>query len=282
VDRPSAGALVFTARRLRAEPMAILFGARDGEVSRFEAAGLPELALTGLSRQSADAVLATSTRTIVPGVRDRLLAEAGGNPLALLELPAGLSAQQLQGLAPLPDVMPLTPRLESVFRQRIGHLPGAAQTALLIAAADHAGEVPAVMRAAAGLRLAADALDPAQHVGLIQVTGSTITFRHPLVRSAVYQAATLSQRQVAHAALAGALSGEENTDRRARSSILCRLAGLARIGSPVVRACGTPAAIAPLIQASRSMSWCTTGWPLTAVMVAATSPKVMACGPVRA
>jgi hypothetical protein len=95
VDRPSADALVFTARRLRAEPIAILFGAREGQVSRFEAAGLSEFVLTGLSRQSAAAVLATSVRKVVPSVRDRLLAEAGGNPLALLELPQGLSAEQL-------------------------------------------------------------------------------------------------------------------------------------------------------------------------------------------
>ena len=88
VDRPSADALVFTARRLRAEPMAIVFGVRDGQASLFEAAGLPELTLTGLSRQSAESVLAASGRDLAPGVRDRLLAEADGNPLALLELPA--------------------------------------------------------------------------------------------------------------------------------------------------------------------------------------------------
>jgi DNA-binding CsgD family transcriptional regulator len=225
LDRPSAGALVFTARRLRAEPMAILFGARDGEVSRFEAAGLPELALIGLNQQPAGAVLATSTPTMAPGVRDRLLAEAGGNPLALLELPRGLSAEQLQGLVPLPDAMPLTPRLESLFQQRIGQLPEAAQTALLIAAADNTGEMPAVLQAAAGLRLPAGALDPSQRAGLVQITGARITFRHPLVRSALYQAATLSQRQRAHAALAGVLSGEENTDRRVWHLAMATLTG---------------------------------------------------------
>jgi DNA-binding CsgD family transcriptional regulator len=225
LDRPSADALVFTARRLRADRIAILFGAREGEANRFEAAGLSELALAGLSRQSADAVLATSVHTVVPSVRDRLLAEADGNPLALLELPQGLSAEQLQGLVPLPDAMPLTPRLESLFRQRIGQLPGAAQTALLIAAADNTGELPAVLRAAAGLGLPAGPLDPAQQAGLVQVTGATITFRHPLVRSALYQAATLSQRQLVHAALAGALSGEDNTDRRVWHQAMATLTG---------------------------------------------------------
>ena len=225
VDRPSADALVFTARRLRAERLAILFAAREGEATRFEAAGLPDLILAGLDQESAASILAAGAYRAPPGVRDRLLAEAAGNPLALLELPGGLSSEQLEGLVPLPEATPLTPRLKSVFRQRIGQLPEAAQTALLIAAADNTGDAAAVLRAAAGLQLPADALDPAQHAALIQITGATITFRHPLVRSALYQAATLSQRQRAHAALAGALSGEENTDRRVWHQALATLTG---------------------------------------------------------
>src|SRR6516225_274537 len=225
LDRPSADALVFTARRLRAERLAFLLTVREGEVSRFEGAGFPELTLTGLDQRSATGILASRAAQAPPSVRDRLLAEAGGNPLALLELPQGLSAEQLQGLVRLPDTTPLTPRLESVFQQRIGQLPGAAQTALLIAAVDNTGEVPAVLQAAAGLRLPADALDPAQQAGLVQITGATVTFRHPLVRSALYQAATLSQRQLAHAALAGVLSGEENTDRRVWHLAMATLTG---------------------------------------------------------
>ena len=139
VDQPSVDALVFTARRLRAERVAILAGARDGEEHRFEAGGLSELMLTGLDQASAAELLAGSGRTAVPVVRDRLLTEAAGNPLALLELPAGLSEPQLEGRAPLPDAVRLTPRLEAVFRQRVGGLPEASQTALLIAAADNTG-----------------------------------------------------------------------------------------------------------------------------------------------
>jgi DNA-binding CsgD family transcriptional regulator len=225
LDRSSADALVFTARRLRAERIAILFGARGDEASRFEATGLPELTLTGLDRRSAADVLAARARQAPPSVRDRLLAEAAGNPLALLELPGGLSDEQLEGLVPLPEAMPLTPRLEGLFRQRIGQLPGDTQTALLVAAADNTGDVAAVLRAAAGLQLPADALDPAQQAALIQITGTTITFRHPLVRSALYQAATLSQRQQVHAALAGALSGDENTDRRVWHQAMATLTG---------------------------------------------------------
>jgi DNA-binding CsgD family transcriptional regulator len=225
LDRPSADALVFAARRLRAERLAILFGAREGEATRFEAAGLAELTLTGLADAPAATVLASRARRSPPGVRDRLLAEAAGNPLALMELASGLSDEQLDGLVPLPEAMPLTPRLEGVFRQRIGQLPPATQDALLIAAADNTGDAAAVLRAAAGLRLQPDALDPAQQAALIRVTGATITFRHPLVRSALYQAATLSQRQRAHAALADALSGEENSDRRVWHQAVATLAG---------------------------------------------------------
>src|SRR6516165_6434120 len=159
LDQPSAEALVFTARRLRAEPMGILFAAREGEEARFEAAGLPELGLAGLADQPAAEVLASRARRAAPGVQDRLLTEAAGNPLALLELAGGLSDEQLQGLVPLPEAIPLTPRLEGVFRQRIGQLPPAAQTALLIAAADNTGDAPTVLRAATGLRLPSDALD---------------------------------------------------------------------------------------------------------------------------
>jgi DNA-binding CsgD family transcriptional regulator len=225
LDRPSAEALVFTARRLRAERLAIVFSAREGEAARFEAAGLAELTLTGLAEQPAATVLASRARRAPPRVRDRLLAEAAGNPLALLELAGGLSQEQLAGLVPLPEAMPLTPRLEGVFRQHIGQLPTAAQEALLIAAADNTGDAPAVLRAAAGLQLPDDALDPAQQAGLIRVTGTTITFRHPLVRSALYQAATLGQRQRVHAALAAALAGEENTDRRVWHQAMATLTG---------------------------------------------------------
>jgi DNA-binding CsgD family transcriptional regulator len=226
VDRPSAEALVFTARRLQAERIAILFGVRAGEIRQFEAAGVPELELTGLSQPFAAAVLAASRASSpAPAVQDRLLAEADGNPLALLELPEGLSAAQLEGRAPLPEAIPLSPRLEGVFRQRVRRLPQAAQTALLIAAADTAGDAPAVLRAAAGLGLAPDALDPAEAAGLVWIAGQTVTFRHPLVRSALYQGATHSQRQRVHAALASAFTGDDNVDRRVWHQAMATLTG---------------------------------------------------------
>ena len=214
LDRPSVDALVFAARRLGAERLAMLFGAREGEPRRFEAAGLPELVLSGLDARSASILLVSRSREAVPAVRERLLAEATGNPLALLELPAGLSDGQLAGNVPLPEAIPLTPRLQGVFRQRVERLPAATQTALLILAADNTGEVATVLRAVEELQLGADALDPAEAFDLIRTSGGTIVFRHPLVRSALYDGASLSRRQRAHAALADALTGEEHADRR--------------------------------------------------------------------
>jgi len=214
LDTPSAVALVFTARRLRAERVAMLFSAREGDPHRFETPGLQELVLTGLDDSSASALLARHLRGAAASVRERLLTEAAGNPLALLELPAGLSPEQLAGQDPLPETLPLTARLQAAFEQKIARLPDTTQLALLIAATDDTGEAPAVLRAAAQLGLPPDALDPAEKAGLIRTPAGMIVFRHPLVRSALHDAATLNQRQRAHVALAAALTGDEHADRR--------------------------------------------------------------------
>jgi predicted ATPase len=216
---------VFTARRLRAEPVAILFAAREGEQQRFEAPAVQELMVTGLDEASAAALLAGRAAEAVPAVRARLLAEAQGNPLALLELPAALSDAQLAGRTPLSAAMPLTPRLQALFGQRIERLPEPTRTALLIAAADNAGDLPTVLRAAADLGLPAEALDAAEHEDLIRTAAGAIGFRHPLVRSAVYDVATVSHRQRVHAALASALSGEEHTDHRVWHQAMATITG---------------------------------------------------------
>ena len=153
LDRPSADALVFAARRLSAEPAAMLFGAREGDRPRFEAPGLSELLLEGVDQPSAAALLDLSARIAAPAVRRRLLDEASGNPLALLELPAALTAGQLSGTDPLPEAIPLTPRLDTVFRERIERLPESTQTVLLIAATDNTGDLATVLRAAERLEL---------------------------------------------------------------------------------------------------------------------------------
>ena len=213
LDVPSANALSFTARRLLAEDVVILFGARDGEARRFDAAGLEEIEVVGLDRDAAAFVLDQGSRQAAPSVRERLLAEAAGNPLALLELPAGLSDAHLAGGAPLPDALPVTDRLRSAFSQRIERLPEPTRAALLIAAAEEAGELAVTLRAAAELGLPPDALDPAEEAGLVRIDGTALSFRHPLVRSVVYQSVPLSHRRRAHAALAVALADEQHGER---------------------------------------------------------------------
>ena len=158
LDTPSADALVFTARRVGAEGIAVLFAARDGERHHFDAPGLDELVLAGLDHSSARVLLDRGTPGLAPAVRERLLEDAAGNPLALLELPAGLSETQLAGRALLPDAIPLNSRLQAAFSQRVERLPNSTQGALLLAAAEADGEPAIVLRAAAALGLAPECL----------------------------------------------------------------------------------------------------------------------------
>ncbi len=224
LDVASADALVFSARRLAAEPVAMVFAAREGAGRPFAGPGLPELVVEGLGPDAAAQLLTVSTPEATDPVREWLLAEAAGNPLALLELPNALSAAQLQGRAALPETAHLTSRLRSAFVQRSDRLPAETQTALLIAAVDDTGEVAGVVAAAGEAGLPADALDSAERAGLLRVVGGrTIVFRHPLVRSALLESATDSQRRGAHAALAAALSGDEHADRRAWHKALATL-----------------------------------------------------------
>jgi len=214
LDVPSAGSLEFTARRLGAEGVAILFAAREGERRRFDGPGLDELVLDGLDSASAAELLDRGHRDLAPSVRDRLLADAAGNPLALIELPICLSEAQLSGRIKMPDSIPLSSRLQLAFRQQIERLPRAAQSALLLAAADDAGELAVILPAAAALDLAEDALDAAERAGLVETDGRRLTFRHPLIRSAVYESATSGERRRAHGALAEACRTDEHADRR--------------------------------------------------------------------
>ena len=214
LDVPSAGSLVFTARRLGAEGVVILFAAREGERRRLDAPGLDELVLPGLDSESAVELLDRCDRELAPSVRERLLADAAGNPLALIELPACLSHAQLSGRARMPDAIPLSSRLQLAFRQQIERLPRDTRSALLLAAADDGGELGGILAAAAALDLPEDALDAAERAGLIETDDARLTFRHPLIRSAVYEAATSGERRRAHGALAEACRGDEYADRR--------------------------------------------------------------------
>jgi DNA-binding CsgD family transcriptional regulator/tetratricopeptide (TPR) repeat protein len=227
LDGASADALTFAARRLDAEGVVLLFAARDGDgdnagedpgdgrtAAAFASPGLPGLRLGGLDPAASDALLAEGV-PVAHEVRDVLVANAAGNPLALRELPGSLSADQLAGRVPLPDRLPAGRGVEQVYQTRVRRQPAATQTLLLVAAADESGDVAVVLRAAAELGVPAEALDSAETAGLVEVEADTITFRHPLVRSAVYRGATFLQRRAAHQALAAVLDGPDQVDRRA-------------------------------------------------------------------
>ena len=214
LDPASTDALLFATRRLDADPVAMVFAARDTDDRTFAPEAVPVLRLEGLDATSVRALLAENAKGVVAAeVTDRLLAETGGNPLALVELPTGLSDAQLAGSVPLPSQLMLTAGVERVFLDRSRRLTAAAQTLMLIAVADDTGQLATVQRAAAILRVPPDSVPEAERSGLIVISGDTVTIRHPLVRSAVYQAATANERREVHRALADALDSLEDSDR---------------------------------------------------------------------
>ncbi|HEY3651771.1 MAG TPA: AAA family ATPase [Streptosporangiaceae bacterium] len=212
LDGASAQALAFVARRLLGEPIALVFATREpGEYFR----GLPELLVGGLRDGDARELLGSVVRgPLDERVRDRLVAETRGNPLALLELPRGVTAAELTGGFGVPGAPGLPGRVEDSFRRRLELLPAATQRLMLVAAAEPAGEPAMLWRAAELLGIGAEAVAPAGDAGLL-VIGERVTFRHPLVRSAVYRAASLPERRAAHQALADASDPEADPDRRA-------------------------------------------------------------------
>ncbi|MGO4343201.1 helix-turn-helix transcriptional regulator [Pedococcus sp. 2YAF34] len=215
LDSASADALLFAARQLAADPVAMVFAARTGDTAgrEFAAAGLPVLQVDGLDDTAARQLLDQRGGEPVSGeVAERLVRETGGNPLALLELPTGLSSEQLQGMAPLPPRLALTAGVERAFLDRCRRLAPRVQTLVLVAAADATGRVGTVREAAAALGADAASWDDAERAGLLSVTGDVVAVRHPLVRSAVYQAATSFEQRQVHRALAQAV-GADDPDR---------------------------------------------------------------------
>src|SRR5262245_10141375 len=217
LDDASADALRFVARRLDAEGIVLVFAAREGEPHAFEGPDLESLQVTGLDSDSAAALLARGAGVEAsPSVQARLLEQTRGNALALLELPSALTAGQLAGTEPLPEALPMTRQVEAVFLERVRRLPDDARRLLLVAAADDSEQVSVVTRAAARTGAGADALGAAEKAGLVSVSGTRVLFRHPLVRSAVYEGATSTERRAAHRALAEVMAGDaEYADRRA-------------------------------------------------------------------
>ena len=212
LDHASAQILAFVARRLGAEAVGLVFGARvpSGDLS-----GLPELVVEGLRGDDARALLSSVlTGPLDERVRDQIVAETRGNPLALLELPRGLTAAELAGGFGLPGALPLPGRIEESFRRRVEALPAQTRRLLLLAAAEPAGDPVLVWRAAGWLGIGADAAGPAAEAGLVEF-GGRVLFRHPLVRSAAYRSASLEGRQQLHRALAEATDPEADPGRRA-------------------------------------------------------------------
>ena len=210
LDRASAQAFVFVARRLLAESVALVLATRDpGD----ELEGLPRLVVGGLPDGDARALLGSALGVpLDERVRERLVAETRGNPLALLELPRGLTAAELAGGFGLLDVPGLRGRIEESFQRRFAGLPAETQRLLLVAAAEPLGDPVLVWRAAGRLGIGVEA--GADTDGLLTI-GTRVTFRHPLVRSSVYRAASPEERQAVHRALADATDPEVDPDRRA-------------------------------------------------------------------
>jgi AAA ATPase domain len=214
LDPESLSVLSFVARRLAAEPIGMLFAVREPNAPQ-ELDELPELRLEGLAAYDARLLL----DTVLPGgldqqIRDRIVAETRGNPLALLELPRGLTPAELAGGFGLPEARALPSRIEQSFLRRVQSLPPETRRVLLVAAAEAAGDAAVLRRAAERLELDTAALSRAEDEGLIEL-GPVVRFRHPLVRSASYQAATAEERRQAHQALAAATDPEHDPDRRA-------------------------------------------------------------------
>ena len=212
LDRASARALAFVARRLLAEKIAFVFAARElGDAL----AGLPELRVEPLGRRDARTLL----ESVLPApmderVLDRIVVETRGNPLALLELPRWLTPTELAGGFGLPVAVPLSASIEESFTRRLAVLPGDARRLLLVAAADPIGDTALVWRAARQLGIPESAAEVVEAEGLLEL-GARVVFRHPLVRSAVYRAAGLKERRTVHRALAEATDPEVDPDRRA-------------------------------------------------------------------
>lgn len=212
LDRASARALAFATRRLLAEKIAFVFAARERSSAL---AGLPELRVEPLGHRDARALL----ESVLPArldeqVLDRIVLETHGNPLALLELPRGMTPIQLAGGFGLPVAVPLSTSIEESFTRRLARLPGDARRLLLIAAADPTGDPAVVWRAAGKLGIPEPIADTVEAEDLLEL-GVRLAFRHPLVRSAVYRAAGLTERRAVHRALAEATDPEIDPDRRA-------------------------------------------------------------------
>ena len=216
VDAESAAVLSFVARRLLADPVGMLFAIRETAEPHPSLQALPALRVTGLPEQDAYELLAAAVaRPVHPDVAARIVAETEGNPLAIVEAAAGMTTEQLRGHVPLPEPLPVGHRLEDLFTRRVRDLPPGTRALLLLAAAEQPGEGDRLWRAASALDIPEFAAAPAEASGLAAFWPE-VRFSHPLVRSAIYHAATPGQRRQAHRALAAACDPGIDAVPRAR------------------------------------------------------------------
>jgi DNA-binding CsgD family transcriptional regulator len=209
LDQQSWEALSFAARRIAADPVAVFMAARDGQdtTGRLASSHLPESPLEPLTGDQAEALLAYRAPSLPDELRRRVIAEAAGNPLGLLELAA--SASRLDVSAGVPDSLPLTERIERTYAAVVGELPALTRSLLLVAAFDDRDEVPELLAAAshlAGQRVGLEEYQPGVDAGLVTTNGFALQFRHPLIRSALQQTAPAAERLAAHTAIAAALT----------------------------------------------------------------------------
>ncbi|HKC27341.1 MAG TPA: ATP-binding protein, partial [Jatrophihabitans sp.] len=214
LDRASSQSLAFVARRLSAESVGMVFAARDADEAP-ELAGIPDVVVPGLAEEDARALLNLTDRGKVdPRVVDQIVAEAHGNPLALLELPKGLGRSQLAGGFGSPRMGALAGRIEESYQRQLAALPDDTCALLLVAAAEPIGDPVLMWRAAERLGIGISAAAPAEVAGLVEL-GARVRFQHPLLRSAVYRAAGADDICRAHAALALATDPAVDPERRA-------------------------------------------------------------------
>lgn len=214
-DAGSRDALLFAARRMDSDPVAFVLALRDGDTEEPLVTGLPELELEGLSEAPALELVARGVDGVTPGVARELWSQTAGNPLALIEIPRNLSSGQRTGRVALDEPLPVGQRLEDSFAARAAALPASCRQALLVAATSYTGATDTIFDALTVLELPANALDPAEGEDLISIVDGALAWRHPLVRSAIYHAATAPARRAAHAALARAGGEARLPDHRA-------------------------------------------------------------------
>ncbi|MDL4814140.1 ATP-binding protein [Actinomadura opuntiae] len=210
LDSASLDALLFAARRLGADPISMVFTVRDG-VRPFPDRGLDVVRLAGLDRAAARELVAAHAPELTVPVRERLLDEAAGNPLALIELAHALRSRPARNAGPLP----VGGKVQESFRRRLAELPDATRRLLLVVAADGTADLGVVLRAGDALGLVLADLEPAEEAGLVVLDGEEVRFRHPLIRAVTYQDAAHHRRTAVHGALARVLTGDEHADRRA-------------------------------------------------------------------